>query len=400
VHSVKHLVPILALLLAGCLAPAPKVLSQKESSLRLTAVGFADLPGWQQADVKPAFAAFLKSCEKKASAPQNADMGGMGYAGTADEWREACAMAAGWQDQEKLFFEQVLTPFRAGNGSADEGLFTGYYEPDIAVSHTRHGPYQTPIYGLPGDLLTVDLGAFREEWKGKRIVGRIAGKKLVPYATRAEIAKNTLSDAPVLFYAADPVMLFFLQIQGSGRAHSDDGQISRLVYAGQNGHAYTAIGQVLIERGVLTKEHMSLGSIRDWLRIHPDEADGVMNADESYVFFKNEPLADPAIGAKGSEGVPLTAGASIAVDTHYHALGVPFFVATHLADGTPFNRLTVAQDTGGAIRGVVRADIYFGAGERAEAEAGAMKQPGSLYVLLPKPPAKPSAAKNEEAKRP
>lgn len=328
--------------------------------------------------------AFMRSCEKIATLAPDAAMGGAGYGGSAGDWQPLCEAGKIHSGTARLFFESHFTPFTIAQGSAKDGLFTGYFEPEIRVSRTRHDQYRTPIHALPSDLIHVDLGVFREKWRGERIAGRVEDGRLVPYPDRAEIVETGLKTAQVLAYAADPVALFFLHIQGSGRALCDDGTVFRLAYAGQNGHVYTAIGRVLIERGILTRETVSMAAIGDWLRAHPDRAQAMMNKDASYIFFAEEPIDDPSLGAKGSQGVALTPLASLAVDTRMHPLGAPFFVSTTKPDGTDLNIAAVAQDRGGAIRGMVRADIYFGGGDAAGAVAGAMKQSGRMAVLLPK----------------
>ena len=232
-------------------------------------------------------------------------------------------------------------------------------------------------------MISVDLGAFRPFLRGERIAGRIEGRRLVPYATRAEIDAKGLS-APVLFYADDAVAVFFLHIQGSGRVRFDDGTNARVDYAGQNGQIYTAVGRSLIARGALKRADVSLQSIRAWLKANPLAARQVMETNASYVFFKEDPIDDPALGAKGAEGVALTPGASLAVDPRLHALGVPFFVSTTLPNAKPLRALYIAQDIGGAIKGALRGDIFFGFGAEAENLAGEMKQDGQLFALLPK----------------
>jgi membrane-bound lytic murein transglycosylase A len=203
----------------------------------------------------------------------------------------------------------------------------------------------------------------------------------LPYPARAQIERTGIANAPVLFFTDDPVGFFFLQIQGSGRAVFPDGAAARVAYAGENGQPYTAIGRTLIASGALARADVSLQSIRAWLKAHPRDAAAVMQTDKSYVFFQEKPLGDTALGSPGTLGAALTPLASLAVDPRLHALGVPFFVA---ADGPdPVHALMVAQDTGGAIRGPVRGDIFFGFGAQAERRAGSLKAPGSLYLLLP-----------------
>ncbi len=250
-----------------------------------------------------------------------------------------------------ISFELWFQPFAVSAGDARDGLFTGYYEPQIRGSRLHRGRYRTPIYGVPSDLVTADLGDFRGALAGERIAGRIVRRKLVPYATRAEIDAQGLGQAAVLFWSDDPVAVFFLHIQGSGRVSFDDGSKARVAYAGENGHPYTAIGRTLIAEKQLAKDKVSLQTIRAWLQAHPHEAQRVMETDASFIFFKESPVGDPALGAVGAQGVALTPDASLAVDKRLHPYGAPVFVATTLPSGAALNRLFVAQDTGGAIRG-------------------------------------------------
>jgi membrane-bound lytic murein transglycosylase A len=288
----------------------------------------------------------------------------------------------------KAFFEAEFVPYRVVPSSG-AGLFTGYYEPQLRGSRTRQGPYQTPLYGTPADLVSVDLGLFRDSLKGQRIVGQVMNGRLAPYPARAEIEGSGLPQAKPLVYVDDAIDAFFLQIQGSGRIVLDDGSVVRAAYAAQNGHAYTAIGAVLIQRGELKREEVSMQSIRAWLAAHPDEAPEVMNANASYVFFSEQALGDPNLGAAGAQGVPLTPEASLAVDLSLHALGVPLWLETTAPDpdatklDRPFERLMVAQDTGGAIRGAVRGDVYGGYSGDGASIAGRMRSDGRMTVLLP-----------------
>jgi membrane-bound lytic murein transglycosylase A len=349
--------------------------------LRLTAAHFADLPGWDSGQPRAALAAFQRSCAVLANKANTAPMGGAGYAGTVGDWRAPCR-AAGTASPglARAFFEAWFTPVAVSAGRVRDGRFTGYYEPEIAASREQQGSFQLPVYDRPGDLVTADLGAFRPSLAGEAIAGRVQGGRLVPYATRAEIDAKGLAQAPVLFYTDDPIALFFLHIQGSGRARFADGSLVRVSYAAQNGQPYTAIGKTLIDRGV-PRDGLSLQTIKAWLKTHPGEARRVMESDASYVFFREEPLGDGALGAKGAQGVPLTPRASLAVDPRLHALGTPFYVSGE----APLGRLFIAQDIGGAIRGPVRGDVYFGFGAAAEVAAGSMNQMGRFFVLLPKP---------------
>ena len=369
----RQLLLLALLALAGCTSPPPPQ-TQPASSLHLSRVRFSDLPDWSGSSADAALAAFQRSCAVLAAKPDSAPMGGAGYAGTVADWRSACADAGG---DAKTFFQKDFTSYAVSGG---DGLFTGYYEPQIKGSHTKHGVYQTPVYGLPADLVRADLGLFNPKLKGEHISGKVSGHALVPYADRARINEKGV-DAPVLFYTDEPIAFFFLQIQGSGRVVFDDGGTARIAYAGENGQPYTAIGRTLIADGSLARETVSLQTIRAWLLANPAKARAVMETDRSYIFFEQKALGDTALGSTGSQGVNITPLGSIAVDQRIHALGAPFYVA---ADGPdPVRAVMVAQDTGGAIRGPVRADMFFGFGDEAERRAGVMKAPGRLYVLLP-----------------
>ncbi len=357
-------------LVAACTTKPPS-----PAGLSLTKVSFAQLPQWNGGNVQAALASFQRSCAALMAKADTAPMSGAGYAGTVGDWRGVCAGAKG---EARDFFERNFTPFTVGGG---EALFTGYYEPEIRGHRSRQGAFQTPVYGVPSDLVRADLGLFNAKLKGERISGRVDGQRLVPYADRAQINAKGLSTAPVLFYTDDPVALFFLQIQGSGRVLFDDGPTTRIGYAGDNGQVYTAIGRTLIADGSLKREEVSLQTIRAWLKANPDRAAAVMETNRSYIFFAEAALGDTASGPRGTLGANLTPLASLAVDQRLHALGAPFYVA---ADGPdPVRGVLVAQDTGGAIRGPVRGDLFFGFGAEAERRAGAMKGGGALYVLLP-----------------
>jgi membrane-bound lytic murein transglycosylase A len=371
-------------------APTPPAVPP---SLRLDTIPFVELAGWAQGDPRGALQAFARSCAVLAARADDAPLGGVNYAGTAGDWRQACGAAALVPDDSpeaaRGFFETEFVPYRVGDGSSP-GLFTGYYEPQLRGSRTRHGPYQTPLYGVPADLVNVDLGLFRENLKGQRIVGRVADGRLVPYPARAEIEGAGLGAAVPILFVDDPIDAFFLQIQGSGRVLLDDGTVVRAAYAAQNGRPYTAIGAILIQQGELTREAVSMQSIRAWLLEHPAQAQDLMNANSSYVFFEERPIGDPQLGATGTQGVPLTPEASLAVDLTIHALGVPVWLDTTTPDPDAtkpeqtFQRLLVMQDTGGAIRGPVRGDVYWGYGPDASSIAGRMRSEGRMTVLLPR----------------
>jgi membrane-bound lytic murein transglycosylase A len=372
---------LLAALLAACTTtkPATPPSAPAASALRLTRAAFSDLPDWNAARFDAARAAFVRGCAQLAKKPLAGALGGAGYAGTVGDWLDLCARAL-TADDPRAFFETGFTPYAIGEGDSRQGLFTGYYEPEIAASPTPGGIYQTPIYGLPDDWVRFDLGEFDAKLAGQHAIAQVKDHTLAPYPDRAAI-NAAPSRGPVLLWAADPVALFFLQIQGSGRARLPDGSSVRLAYAGANGQSYTAIGRTLINEGQLTRENVSLQSIRTWLMAHPDQARRVMETDQSYVFFLQATIDNPALGSTGTLGANLTPLASLAVDPRMNALGAPFFVA---ADGSdPVHGLLIAEDTGGAIKGAVRGDIFFGFGPQAEERAGHMNAPGRLFVLLP-----------------
>jgi membrane-bound lytic murein transglycosylase A len=268
---------------------------------------------------------------------------------------------------------------------ADTGLITGYYEPMLRGSRKRGGAYQTPLYKVPDDLLTIDLGSVYPTLRNMRLRGRLVGKKVVPYGTRAEIERANLPGKE-LVWVDDAVEAFFLEVQGSGRVQLDDaGETVRIAYADQNGHPYKAIGRWLVEQGELTVEQASAQGIKAWIAAHPERRQELFNVNPSYVFFREERLPDPSQGPKGALGVPLTPARSVAIDPKFLPLGAPLFLATTEAGSeVPMRRLMMAQDTGGAIRGAVRADFFYGFGGNAADKAGLMKQQGRIWVLMPR----------------
>lgn len=359
-------------------------------------MSFADLPGWADDRHAEALAAFLAGC--KAIKPDKP---------LAAVCAAARSLPAGDDNAARAFFESRFEPVELSNGNGGtDGLITGYYEPVIRACRSRKPDCTVPIHGVPDDLITVDLAAIDPDLKGKRLRGRLDGRKLVPYASRAEIDARVAANgaangngppsgngstkangrplpAPILAWAADAVDVFFMQVQGSGRLQMDDGSVMRLGYADQNGHPYRPVGRSLVERGALTKDGVSMQSIRDWLAANPAERDAVLATNPSYVFFRELPPSDD--GPPGSLGVPLTPARSIAVDVNAVPLGSPVWLATSDPDdGSVIRRLMAAQDTGGAIRGTVRADLFWGRGEQAAAKAGRMQQPGRMWLLRPR----------------
>jgi len=342
----------------------------------LQAATWGELPGWRDdTDLRAFWNAYLASCKALLARPQ------------AAAWQRVCELSrsvdGGDAAAVHAYFEQHFAPYALVEPDGNrEGLITGYYEPLIRGSRLRRSAGQVPVLAVPSDLLTIDLSEVAPELRNLRLRGRLQGNRVVPYYSRAEIDGQTKSPAQILLWADDPVEFFFLQIQGSGRVSLPDGKTVRIAYADQNGHPYRSIGKVLIDRGALLPGQASMQGIQAWARAHPEQLSGLLDANPSYVFFREMP--DDGLGPLGALGVPLTAGRSIAVDPRQLPLGAPVFLATTEPNATrPLDRLVVAQDTGGAIRGVVRADFFWGYGAEAGQQAGRMKQSGRMWVLLP-----------------
>lgn len=377
---------MLSLILSSC-AEIPVAEKDEKPPLVLRQSSFANLPGWQDDDFQNFASAYEKSCTRILKASPDKQFGNLKEAGTYGDWQKPCRDFLGLINPSPAalytFFEHHFTPYTVSAGQDPEGLFTGYYEASLRGSRTRQGPYHYPLYTRPDDLVMVDLGEFRDELKGQRIAGRVKGGNLKPYETRAEIVEgNWPHNDKVFVWVDDPVDAFFVQIQGSGVVELDDGNTMRIGYAGQNGHPYYAIGRELIVRDHLTKENVSMQSIREWLAAYPDEADEIMNTNKSYVFFHELDGEGPL----GGEGVALTAGRSLAIDRSLLSYGLPLWVDIDhpTQENQKLQRMMIAQDTGGAIRGPVRGDVFWGYGAEAESLAGPMKSKGRYWILLPK----------------
>ncbi|HQS56735.1 MAG: transglycosylase [Gallionellales bacterium 35-53-114] len=332
------------------------------------------LPEWSTLDLRPSWAALLQSCRVLKNKPQ---------------WQGVCASTElvdkNDSQAQRRFYEDKLAPFQIFNPDGTEnGVITGYYEPLLRGSRFKSERFRYPLYAAPDDMLEIDLGDAYPQLKGQRLRGRLSGKKVVPYFKRAEIDAGT--DAlrgRELFWVENAVELFFLQIQGSGRIELVDGRQIKVGYADQNGHPYVSIGRKLVEMGEMKLEEASMQSIKAWGERNPTKLMTLLEMNPSYVFFRE--LPEHLTAPLGALGVPLTNEYSIAVDPKSIPLGSPVFLATtHPNTATPLNRLMLAQDTGGAIRGSVRADFFWGFGEKAGAQAGRMKQQGRMWVLFPK----------------
>ncbi|MEK0082710.1 murein transglycosylase A [Benzoatithermus flavus] len=387
-----RLVVALAVLLA--LAVACTERKKGPPALELEPVSFTALPGWEDDDPREALQAFRASCGQFArQAPETRLGGAGGFAGSVADWLPACVAAdaaarVGTPEAARAFFAAEFVPFRVTDRGDPEGLFTGYYEPLLSGSRTPDARFRYPLLKRPADLVTVDLGAFDPELAGRRIAGRVEKGRLVPYPDRAKIESGALAGRDLeLLWVDDPIARFFLEIQGSGQIRLTDGETVRVGYADQNGHPYRAIGKDLLEMEAIPKERMSMQAIREWLEAHPDQAPEVMAKNRSYVFFRELPDLAHASGPLGAQGVPLVPGRSLAVDRKFLPLGAPLWLdatAPYPDGNRPLRRLVVAQDTGGAIRGPVRGDLFWGAGPLAEHLAGHMQSQGRLFILLPR----------------
>ncbi len=337
-------------------------------------VDWSDLRHWGADSHADAWQGFLQSCQKLKAA----------------RWRKVCDLAENHGElddtEARAFFELhfEVRPVYAEAG-ATEGLITGYYEPLLQGSWERSDEYRYPLYGVPEDLLVVDLGSVYPQLKDLRLRGKLRGNRVVPYFDRGQLNEDPeLLQGSEILWVNSPVDVFFLHVQGSGLVQLPDGSFTGVGYAEQNGHPYQSIGRVLVEMGELEKEAVTLFSIKDWLQANPNRSSEILAKNPSYIFFELRDAA--AAGPVGSLNVALTPRRSIAVDRNVIPLGAPVWLQTTLPDeqASPLNQLMLAQDTGGAIKGHVRADVFWGRGDEAEKLAGLMKQQGQLFVLLPK----------------
>lgn len=315
-----------------------------------------------------ALAAFRLSCP---SLQRRTDQTGLTRGA---DWAGVCADAARAGDA-RAFFRDGFETVQIADGKA---FATGYYEPEIAGSRTRRRGYEAPIYGVPSDLVEVDLTPFSKDLAGKKIRGRVEGQKFVPYYDRTQIEEGALAGRGLeIAYAADPIEFFFLQVQGSGRLRLPDGGVMRIGYAGQNGRAYTGIGALMRDRGLIQPGQASMQGLMAYLRANPEEGRAIMRENQSFVFFRE--LTGP--GPLGAMGLPVTGQTTVAADPRFTPLGAPVFLSMDRADA---NGIWIAQDTGGAIKGPNRFDTFWGAGDDARATAGGMSARGTAFLLVPK----------------
>lgn len=366
-------------------------LKDQKPDIHFQVVAYSDLPGWSDSAVTEGLPALRKSCEKIVSLPEDRALPGAAIGGTYGDWQEACSAiltlsdAAGLEPLLKHFF----LPLEVSLKGNPNGIFTGYYEALLHGSYEQDERYTVPLYSRPPELVMVDLGQFRPDLSGRRIAGSVEKGRLVPFESRTTIEEGALNGRGLeVLWVDSPVDAYFLHVQGSGRVQLPDGSMLGVGYAAQNGYANRLIGRHLIEIGAIPREEMSGQAIRSWLADNPCEMMNVIKTDPSYVFFRELKNDD---GPYGSANVVLTPGHSLAVDRKYIPLHAPVWLSASHPNPTdtqinevPFNRLMVAQDTGGAIKGEIRGDVFWGFGEDPEEIAGRMANEGRYWLLLPK----------------
>ena len=363
----KFLFAVLSVLIifTGCAPKARVYTLTPQSSSNAKIVSYGSLNEWQNDDLTDALSVFIRQCSST---------------NTLDVFHDLCPKAA-QADDARVFFEDNFVPIALvdSDGGSPVGLMTGYYEPLLYGSLEKDSRYRYPLYGVPKELVTVELDSIYPELRGKKLRGRLDGGRLVPMPSREQIDSGEIN-ASAICYVDNEIDLFFLQVQGSGRVSLDNGETIFVGYANENGHPYRSIGKEMIERGYIEKENISLQSIRAWFKKHPDKSKDILKLNPSFIFFKKREQ-----GAVGSLGVELTPMRSLAVDRSFIPLGMPlYYDAVDPSTGKPMRHLGFAQDTGGAIKGQVRADLFFGFGEKAGEKAGVMKSPLQLWMLVPK----------------
>jgi len=378
-----HLVKLFTFVLVlGVLSCAP--VSEIERPFKLEPVDFKSLPGWADDNHSDALGVFRGSCQKLMVKNSSSALNLLAL--KPDSWHKAClSLPAGDanDDEAQDYFEKWFQPYLVFGKNGPEGLFTGYFEAELTGSLRRENSFQTPIYGVPNDHITVDLARFDPKLAGKKLVGMVRKKQFIPYYTRDDIATGALKGkAERIAWADDLIDLYILHVQGSGRVRLRDGSVMRIGFAAHNGHDYRSIGQVLIARGHLRRNHASWPHIRRWIEENQDQARALLAENARFIFFRTTDNKGPM----GAQGVPLTAGRSMAVDKRYIPIGAPLWIVTHWPTdkSRPLRKLLVAQDTGAAIKGPVRGDYFWGFGKKALKLAGTMKSTGRYFVLLPR----------------
>lgn len=361
-HLFSVIVAALLILISGCSPKTNSVSPDGEANATGEFTGFDVLPGWDESRANAALAVLQKQCAAR-------EVVGL---------QSACTDAMSTPDA-KGFFEQHFRPLRLEDAGENVGLMTGYYEPLLHGSLRRSGRYPYPLYAPPSDLIRVELAAVAPDLSRRYLRGRLEGNRLVPYPSRAQINAGNIDAKPLCFVSSD-IDRFFLQVQGSGRILLDDNRTLFVGHTDRNGHPYRSIGKLMVEEGLISKEDISMQSIRHYLREHPKEKRRILESNPSFIFFGTRNR-----GATGTLNVELTPMYSVAVDRSRIPLGYPvYYAAQDPVSGAPLQALALAQDTGSAIKGQVRADLFWGYGEAAETRAGLMKSPLKLWLLVPR----------------
>ena len=368
----------------GCVQDPKQIVGT--DGAKLVPILLNDLPGWENDNIQDALIPFYRSCKKILSKKPNTSMGNQKYLGLVKDWQSACQALPVLEangGEVRRYLNQEFKAYKMIDNENSTGLFTGYFEPILRGSRIKTKNFTVPVYPRPKDLVLVSLGDWRQSLKGERIAGKLSGPRLKPYFSRKKIRKGALAQTtkPILWLESD-IDAFFLHIQGSGRIDLSDGLTVRLGYAGHNGHNYFPIGRYLREIGAIKDKDMSLQKIKHWLLKNPKEKNFVMDKNPSYIFFREVDGAGPI----GAQGVALTPGRSLAVDRRFISLGTFVWLKTNYSDenGQKLQRLMVAQDTGGAIKGMIRGDVFWGSGATALKLAGPMKAQGELFLIIPK----------------
>ncbi len=361
---------------------------EPQKQFQLAPVTFSDLPGWKTDHHSEVLEAFSKSCRSILKKPLTANFGKKEEMGKIKDWVEICQSISlikpGNNVEARYFFESRFQPYAFSNRRQSVGLFTGYYEPELQGSFRPNGIFKYPIYSVPEDLIKINLDEFNMDLPNKKLFGRLLSKKFVPYFNRKEIENGALFGKQLeILWVDNKIDLFFLHIQGSGRIILPDGTDVRIGYAGKNGHKYSSVGRELVARGIMSLDQVSMQAIKFWMDQNPLLAQSLMYKNKSFIFFRVLENDGPV----GSSGVVLTPGRSIAIDPRYTPYGTPVWLSTSFPGekaGKRLRRLFIAQDTGSAIQGAVRGDVYWGSGVDAGKKAGLMKNQGHYFILLPK----------------
>jgi membrane-bound lytic murein transglycosylase A len=371
----------------GIATHALSYLNRAYPHLFLSKKSFIELPAWKNDDHYQALLAFQRSCTEIQKRKPEEAFATEPHSGNARDWQTICTAANHLTEKNneaaRAFFETWFDPYQVRNNLNSHGLFTGYYLPLLQGSLKPDKRFSIPIYAIPNDLVTIHLGKFHHELAGTTLVGQLKNNKLYKYPDRSAINQGAIhQQTKVLVWTDNLLDVFFAQIQGSAIVELPDHERFIINYAGTNGRPYTAIGKTLLERNAIPKKNLSMQTLRTWLEQHPKEINTVLNSNASYVFFKILKTSDPL----GSEQIPLMPERSLAVDTRFIPLGAPLWLNTTLPTQTPstFQHLMIAQDTGGAIKGIIRGDVYWGASEKAADIAGHMQSDGQYWILLPK----------------